>query len=591
MDTFKSVLALAFVPLAGGPALAQSGDVAPATQKDTACAALAQVALEPAASRIVLARIAPASSAVTDGNRQHGPLPENCEVLGRINDRQGALGQHYAISFRLRLPAAWNRRLFFQGGGGSNGILGDTAGTLMGGRPEAALALGYAVISQDSGHDNAANDDPARQGQVTFGFDAEARRNYGGASIGPVVRAGKRLITAYYGRAPELTYYVGGSKGGQEAMMAAQRYPQEFDAVLVGYPGFRLAYAGAVAQIWDAQAFASAAKAMGQIGGDGQPLANRSFSDQDLLLVSDTVIAACDSLDGTRDGMIENFPACTTRRVIPRLRAHECRSAKQDDCLLAVQIEALRKVCEGVRGADGKPLYADWPWDAGIAARTPRGVSQGWRAWKLGSFASSVNDSRAIVLGGASASAVFTSPPQPVANTPGDLTRYVLAADPRRNAVLARRKWGKFNESSVDFMNAEATDLSPFYKRGGKMLIYHGVSDPVFSINDTIAWLGKVNAREQGHAGRFVRLFAVPGLNHGGGGPATDQFDAFSALVAWRERAVPPEAIMATAGPNTPWPGRTRLLCPYPLQPRRIADDIEQAASFRCQAIKTEDHP
>jgi feruloyl esterase len=133
-------------------------------------------------------------------------------------------------------------------------------------------------------------------------------------------------------------------------------------------------------------------------------------------------------------------------------------------------------------------------------------------------------------------------------------------------------------------MNADAVDLSAFAKRGGKMLIYHGVSDPVFSINDTIAWWKAVDTREAGQAARFVRLFAVPGMNHGGGGPATEQFDAFGALVAWREKGEAPTSLKATAGPNTPWPGRTRLLCPYPQQPRRTVADMEHAESFQCAA-------
>lgn len=143
-------------------------------------------------------------------------------------------------------------------------------------------------------------------------------------------------------------------------------------------------------------------------------------------------------------------------------------------------------------------------------------------------------------------------------------------------------KWGRFNESAADFMNADAVDLRRFTARGGKILMFHGVSDPVFSINDTIAWLKRVDRFEKGKADRFVRLFAVPGMNHGGGGPATDQIDAFSALVAWREAGVAPASLIGTARAGTPWPGRTRLLCPFPQQPRRTGGDIESAASFRC---------
>jgi feruloyl esterase len=510
------------------------------------------------------------------------PTPAHCEVFGKLQERVGANGQTYAIKFHLRLPTAWNGRFFFQGGGGSNGVVGNALGNLMGAQPGNALSLGYAVISQDSGHDNAVNNDPQRQGVVTFGWDAEARRNYGGASIGPVVRAGKALVTAYYARGPALTYFAGGSKGGQEGMMAVQRFPNEFDAVLVGYPGFRLAYAGGVAQMWDAQAFAEAARTLGHFAPDGQALLNRAMSDDDLLLTSNAVLAACDRLDGTTDGMVENFAACTTARVSPALAAVTCPGAKTPACLAPAQVAALTKVFGGARARDGRPLYADWPWDAGIAARTGQGVSQGWRQWKMGPYASGVNSGLAVILGGASASAVFTSPPTAVPDDPAALTRYALAVDVEENAARAKVKWGAFNESSVDFMNADAVDLSRFARRGGKLLIYHGVADPVFSINDTIAWLKAVDAREGGRADRFVRLFAVPGMNHGGGGPATDQFDAFGALVAWRERGVAPEALVATARETSPWPGRTRLLCPFPLQPRRVAADIEQAASFRC---------
>ncbi|MEO6341380.1 MAG: tannase/feruloyl esterase family alpha/beta hydrolase, partial [Caulobacteraceae bacterium] len=218
----------------------------------------------------------------------------------------------------------------------------------------------------------------------------------------------------------------------------------------------------------------------------------------------------------------------------------------------------------------------------GIASRGPRGVSQGWRAWKMGPYASDVNSSAAITLGGSSASAAFTSPPTPVANDPADLTRYALGVDVEANHAKARVKWGAFNESSVDFMHADATDLSRFTSRGGKLLIYHGVSDPVFSINDTIAWLKAVNARAGGGASRFVRLFAVPGMNHGGGGPSTDQIEVFSALVAWRENGAAPASLVGRARADTPWPGRTRLLCPYPQQPRRVGSDLEKAESFRC---------
>ena len=417
---------------------------------------------------------------------------------------------------------------------------------------------------------------------ITFGWDPQARRDYGGAAIGPVVRAAKALVRTFYGKAPEFTYYAGGSKGGQEAMMAAQRFPEEFDAVLVGYPGFHLAYAGAVEQMWDAQAFGQAAKAMGFTTAEGLPLAGKAMSEEDLLLVSGAVLKACDALDGLADGMVENYTACTTARVAPALEALACTGPKTTDCLLRAQIAAMRKVMDGARSREGRLLYSDWPWDPGIAARAGQGVSQGWRQWKLGPYAAPVNGGLAVVLGGGSASAVFTSPPTPVADTPAALAAYAFSVDIDSNWAKTQVKWGAFNESAVDFMHADAVDLSPFTSRGGKILVYHGAADPVFSLNDTIAWVKAVDAREKGQADRVLRLYAVPGMNHGGGGPATDQFAAFDALVAWREHGVAPGPLTATARQGSPWPGRTRLLCPYPQQARYVAGDVERAQSFQC---------
>ncbi len=582
------LVGLAAALVLGGAASAQpraAGGGAPAMDC-RALASLAAARLGEPTTRLTSAEPRPATPAETAPAGPFQPplpaLPAHCEVLGKLQERTGANGQSYAIAFHLRLPTAWNGRFFFQGGGGTNGAVGNAVGMLLANQPGAALSLGYAVVSQDSGHDNAVNRDPGRQGVVTFGWDAEARRNYGFASIGPVTRVAKALIRAYYGRGPAYSYYVGGSKGGQEAMMAAERFPEEFDAVLVGYPGYRLAYAGAVGQMFDAQTMAEAARALGRLDAQGQPLINRAFSDEDLALVSQAVLAACDGLDGTVDGMVENFPACTTAKVAPKLAAVTCPGEKTPACLAPAQVTAIRKEFEGARGPDGRALYSDWAWDAGVGGKSPHGYQMGWRMWRLGAYPSEHNDGLAVVLGSASASAVFTSPPVAVADDPAALTRYALGVDPAENARKVGVKWGPFHESAADFMDADAVDLSRFVKRGGKMLIFHGVSDPVFSINDTIAWLKRVDAHEHGKAARFVRLFAVPGMNHGGGGPATDQIDAFSALAAWREKGIAPASLVGRAREDTPWPGRTRLLCPYPQQPRRFGADIESAASFRC---------
>jgi feruloyl esterase len=141
-----------------------------------------------------------------------------------------------------------------------------------------------------------------------------------------------------------------------------------------------------------------------------------------------------------------------------------------------------------------------------------------------------------------------------------------------------------FDESAWEFMMASATDLSRFARHGGRLVIVHGVSDPVFSINDTIAWWKDVDAVMDGRAADVVRLFAVPGMAHCGTGPCTDRFDAFQSLVRWVEHGAPPDRIVATARETTPWPNRSRPLCAFPKQARyRGAGSIEEAASFECR--------
>ncbi|WDF74639.1 tannase/feruloyl esterase family alpha/beta hydrolase [Novosphingobium sp. KACC 22771] len=583
LPTTHHALAMAILFAASGGVAHAANNAAPD------CAALAKAAMPDRSSTITLAALREASPAEARGNGPMPPapaMPAHCEIIGKMQERKGANGQTYAIKFHLRLPTEWNGRFVFQGGGGSDGILGDANGGFSSQPGVTALAKGYAVVSSDSGHDNAVNNDPTRQGVVTFGHDAIARHNYGFGYIGPVARAGKALIRAYYGRSPAFTYFVGGSKGGQEAMMAVQRFPGEFDAALIGYPGFHLAHAS-IAQLWDGQAFGAVAKAMGQIGADGLPLVNKAMSDGDILLAQGAILNACDALDGTKDGMIEHFTACTTERVMPEMMKLACKSDnmadKTDACLLPMQIAAIRKVMGGPLTKDGKAIYSDWAWDAGIGAKTAQGVTQGWRIWKMGGYASATNNGALLRLGAPSNSAVFRSPPLDVADDVTSLTRYALSADIDEAYAAAHVKWGALKEAPVDFIHADATDLSPFTRRGGKIIMFHGVSDPVFSVLDTLRWLDAVNKREKGKAGRFVQFYAVPGMNHGRGGPATDRFDIFSQLVAWREKGVKPGAIIATAGADTPWPGRERLLCPFPARPHRTGEEIEKASSFTCQ--------
>jgi len=133
---------------------------------------------------------------------------------------------------------------------------------------------------------------------------------------------------------------------------------------------------------------------------------------------------------------------------------------------------------------------------------------------------------------------------------------------------------------------ASSPNRSAFRNRGGKQIIVHGVSDPIFSINDIMAWWDELDAANGGKASEFVRLFAVPGMGHSLGGPTLTHWDAFGALVEWVERGVAPDRILGRAGTHTPWQGRTRPLCPHPSQARYSGSgSIEDARNFTCTRI------
>jgi pimeloyl-ACP methyl ester carboxylesterase len=554
-------------------ALLGAGFVA-AQDASSKCSGLTSVRNLPNASTVVT------SAALNPSGSQ----PEHCEVLGRINERSGVNNQRYATKFHLRLPSNWNGRFFFEGGGGSNGNLGNALGNLQGQQRGNALSLGYAVVSQDSGHDNRENNDPERNGSTTFGFDPQARLDFGYNSYDQVTQAAKALIRAYYGRAPERSYFVGCSEGGREGMMMSQRFPDSFDGILACSPGFKLPKAALYGHAWDAQTLAEVAKAAGIYDRFGQPFLNKTFTDEDLDVAAQQILDACDELDGLKDGMILNFPACTAVVVAPKLDAATCKGPKRVTCLSGVQVAALKKIMSGARDSKGELLYADWPWDRGIGGKIGDNYNQGWRIWKMGAYDSPLNSAIIVGLGSGAVSAIFSTPPVAVPSSGAAPMAFLMGIDLNRDAGKIYAESGLYTKSSWDFMMASSTDLSAYQRHGGKLIIVHGASDPVFSINDTISWWNQVNQANGGRAADFVRLFAVPGMNHCSGGPATDRFDAFAALVNWVEKGAAPEKIIAAAGPASPWPGRTRPLCPYPSQPRyNGTGGIEDAASFSCQ--------
>jgi len=550
-----------------------------AEQRCASAATIAGKELPNSATQIVSAMHRQASPLQPFGDPA---LPEHCEVLGRMGERTGADKQRYAINFRLRLPVEWNGRLFFDGGSETNGFVGNAHGDLQGNQPTAALTLGYAVVAQDSGHDNRTNNDPKRGGAHSFGFDPEARLDFGYRSYDEVTRAAKAIIARHYGRSVEKSYFAGCGEGGREGMALARRFPQHFDGILACAPGVHLPQA-ALGALADSRAFAAVARTFGATDPEGRPLLPKAFTDEDLALVGGAVLEACDRLDGLVDGLSQNFTGCTDAVVLPQLKAITCKAEKTPQCLAAAQVTAITTVMSGAKLPDGRLVYAPRVWDPGIGGRMRLGFNQGWRSWKLGNYTSRTNNSLDLAVASGAVASIFTSPPTAVDPAEGPVA-YGLAVNLAQAARAMTVPSGIFRESAVDFMRADATDLAAFRDRGGKMIIIHGAADPVFSLADTVDWWNALNKAEAGRAANFARVYAVPGMNHRGGGPSTDQFDAFAALVEWVEKGTAPDRIIATARAATMWPGRTRPLCPYPQRARYSASGrIEDAANFECR--------
>jgi len=551
------------------------------------CAALASGALP--GMRILSAEAHPDGASADLGfmGMKSPPLPGHCEIKGILHERQGADGEPYAIRFHLRLPENWNGRMLFEGGGGTDGNLGAALG-MISFRAPPAIAAGYAVVSDDSGHSNEINANPAKGGTVSFGRDAEARADYGHAALKASYDAARAIIAHFYNKAPTYKYYTGCSKGGQEGLAFAERYPDAFDGILAGSPGMSLPRA-ALGHPWATQAFASV------VGGKkGSSISSaklaEAFSDADLQLVRKAVLEACDGDDGLKDGIVGAFSQCTTKKVDVPFQALQCKGGKTDACLSKAQISAIKKFYAGPHNSKGEALYASFPWDGGVSGSD-------WRGWTMGSPAKpgvpammpgGGGPSVGVSMGAATLATVFTTPPKVLEPGLQPAMDYLLAYDFDKDAPAIYATAADFPRSSWDDINARFPDLDALRAQHGKVIVYQGVSDAVFSVNDTIAWWTEVNARMGGQAADTVRLFPVPGMNHCQGGPSTDQFDGFGSLVNWVEKGTAPERLIAQAGPMSPWPGRERPLCPYPAIAQYDGKGaIEKADSFACIVPKS----
>jgi hypothetical protein len=361
-------------------------------------------------------------------------LPAYCRVQATLNRRQGADGQQYGIGFALALPANWSGRFLLQGGGGFNGALFPPLGTgAAGGVP--ALARGFVVASTDAGH----RSPPGAFLDTTFLRDQQATLDFAYASIERVTAVAKAVIARYYSRSASRSYYAGCSTGGREAMQAAQRYPMEFDGVIAGAPAMRNNYAALGTDWINVQLNQVAPR-----GANGQPVTRDALSSTQKEAVIEGIRNSCDANDGVRDGLVFNASSC---KFDPKTLVCDGK-ASGGSCLTTAQAAALGRAFAGPRTGDGRQLYSPFPFDTGIADPTP-GIP-------------------GLLNGGFNGSPASTTD------------------------MGAAARWADNDGPSTLTNTANWTNMSTFVNRGGKMLLYHGMSDPTYSALDTVDYYNRL---------------------------------------------------------------------------------------------------
>ncbi len=497
-----------------------------------------------------------------DGRQVGGePVAAHCQVLGTMNERVSAVdGRAYGIDFELRLPLQWNGRFFHQGNGGLDGVVLPAFAQFGGGPVTSGLHQGFAVLSSNAGNRD--------RGEANFGVDPQARLDYGYQAVGSLTPMARELIRRVYGKGPARSYFGGCSNGGRHAMVAATRYAQWYDGILAGAPAFTLPMSS-IAQLWGAQRYMTVATDPNNLGS--------AFSPAERQMVGRAILNRCDALDGAVDGIVQDTAACQAafdlRRDVP-----SCAGARDGTCLTEAQKGVIASIHNGPALPDGARVYSSFPYDPGLSAAN-------WALWEF-----TLPEARSAF----SVGMIVKAPPESMEG----FDRRAFARRPLETLVgYATSTTPLYPVSAMTFMNpVNPTDMSQLRNRGGRILVYHGVSDAVFSVNTSINWFRDLNAAQGGTAADFARVFPVPGMAHCSAGPATDQFDVITPLVRWVEEGIAPDRILASvrgAGnsgavnaelPNDWAADRTRPLCPYPQVARFVpGGNVEQASSFVCR--------
>jgi len=443
------------------------------------------------------------------GQRPTAPpivLPAHCRVaivMKPSNDSH--------IEAEVWLPAEWNGKLEAVGNGGWAGTIGYTA-------MARALQEGYATASTDTGH---------KGGNSSFAIGHPDKLiDFGYRAIHEMTVQSKAIVAAFYQRPARLSYWNGCSTGGRQGLMAAQKYPDDFDAIVAGAPANNHTRMGISRLAVSVPTARDASVAVPQAK---------------LPMVTRAVLEACDARDGVKDGFLTDPRTC--KFDVARL---QCTGADNDSCLTGPQVKTMKSgyatvtLPNGELVFPGKELGSETAW--GMVSGTPDALSV-----------------TALQI------------------AHGDASWDPKTFDLPRDLTLTLEKVGSV-------VNALDPDLRAFKARGGKLLLYHGWNDGLISPGNTVNYFTDVNKTMGKGQDDFVRLFMAPGVGHCQGGAGPDQVNWMGALERWRESGKAPDRIEAArvAGNRIEM---TRPLCPYP----QIANytgtgSTNDAQNFVCSA-------
>ncbi len=442
---------------------------------------------------------------------------ESCVVQGLVQPE---------VRFEVGLPVAWNGRLYRFGNGGYAGESLATQARVS--RRDLALARGFAVAQTNTGHDG------TREPGASFASNPQKLADYAYRAVHVTALTAKKLVSAYYGSAASRSYFDGCSTGGRQGLISAQRFPEDFDGIVVGAPV--LDFTGTMVQYAKIhQAFEAARVSLEKVS-----------------LVAQKVYAKCDTADGLSDGLISDPLAC---KFDPASELPLCADEVHSGCLSFPEAKALRTVYEPVGSFPGFPVGAE--------VLVPPSSRSGWEPW------------------------IVTSDGQPPIQVRFAETFFKHMATPGTEV-----DWRAFSpERDVEklksigtLLNATDPDLSRFRGRGGKILMYYGWADPALNPLMGVRYYERVRETMGASTPDFFRLFMAPGMFHCAGGVGPNPADPVTPLISWVERGVAPERLAAVQR-NGEQVVRSRPLCPHPQVAKyKGSGNVDDAASFVCDA-------